>query len=79
MTKKVHFGPKPTSPAAAPATADKWVESRTAADADAEPIKRLTLDLPESLHRKIKTDCAMRGTKMAEELRELLIQKYGNA
>ena len=75
MTKKVQLGPKPTSTAAAPVTADKWVESRAAAEA--EPTKRLTLDLPESLHRKIKADCAMRGTKMAEELRELLIQKYG--
>lgn len=77
MTKKVQLGPKPTSTAAAPASADKWVESRTSDEA--EPIKRLTLDLPESLHRKIKMDCAMRGTKMAEELRELLMQKYGNA
>ena len=76
MTKKVQFSPKPTSTATAPASADKWVESRAS---EAEPIKRLTLDLPESLHRKIKTDCAMRGTKMAEELREMLIQKYGNA
>jgi hypothetical protein len=30
------------------------------------------------LHRKIKAQCAMRGTKIADELRELLLQKYGN-
>ena len=42
-----------------------------------EPVKRLTIDIPLSLHRKIKAQCAMRGTKIAEELRELLAQKYG--
>lgn len=72
MTKKIQLSRKPTSPQAA----DKWVENRRTVET--EPIKRLTLDIPESLHRKIKTDCAQRGTKMAEELRELLMQKYGN-
>ena len=41
-------------------------------------MKRLTIDIPETLHRKIKAQCAMRGTKIADEVRELLIQKYGN-
>nr|WP_258271058.1 plasmid partition protein ParG [Escherichia coli] len=43
-----------------------------------EPMKRLTIDVPESLHRAIKAQCAMRGTKIADEVRELLLQKYGN-
>jgi len=30
------------------------------------------------LHREIKTGCASRGTKIVDELRELLVQKYGN-
>ena len=44
-----------------------------------EPMKRLTIDVPESLHRSIKAQCAMRGTKIADEVRELLLQKYGTA
>ena len=42
-----------------------------------ERMKRLTIDVPESLHRAIKMQCAARGTKMADEIRELLMQKYG--
>lgn len=42
-------------------------------------MKRLTIDVPESLHRSIKTQCAMRGTKIADEVRELLLQKYGQS
>lgn len=44
---------------------------------EAESMKRLTIDISESLHRKIKSTCAMRGTKIADEVRELLLQKYG--
>lgn len=35
-------------------------------------MKRLTIDVTEDLHRRIKTACAARGTKMADEIRELL-------
>lgn len=41
-------------------------------------MKRLTIDVPESLHKAIKTACATRGTKIADEVRELLIQRYSN-
>ncbi len=76
-TKKVSIGAKPTSKPA-PASADAWVESRTGAADEPEKMKRLTIDVPESLHRAIKAQCAMRGTKIADEVRELLLQKYGN-
>lgn len=76
-TKKVSIGAKPTSKPA-PASADAWVESRTGAADEPEKMKRLTIDVPESLHRAIKAQCAMRGSKIADEVRELLIQKYGN-
>lgn len=75
-TKKVSIGTKPTNKLAGPA-ADAWVENRTAVDAP-EAMKRLTIDVSESLHRAIKAQCAMRGTKIADEVRELLLQKYGN-
>lgn len=76
MNKKVSIGVKPTAKPA-PVAADAWVESRAAADTP-EQMKRLTIDVPESLHRAIKAQCAMRGTKIADEVRELLLQKYGN-
>lgn len=74
-TKKVSIGTKPTSKPA-PTAADAWVESRSNGD-EPEAMKRLTIDVPTSLHRAIKAQCAMRGTKIADEVRELLLQKYG--
>ena len=74
-TKKVPIGIKPTSKPTVPA-ADAWVESRASAT-EIERMKRLTIDVPESLHRTIKAQCAMRGSKIADEVRELLLQKYG--
>lgn len=74
-TKKIAFGTKPTNKPA-PAPADAWVDSRAAGEAEA--MKRLTIDIPESLHRTIKAQCAMRGTKIADEVRELLLNKYRN-
>ncbi|MDA8375634.1 MAG: plasmid partition protein ParG [Planctomycetia bacterium] len=74
MTKKVMIGARPTSKT--PQEADTWVENRIVDDE--RKMKRLTIDIPESLHRRIKTQCATRGTKIADEVRELLIQKYGN-
>lgn len=75
MTKRISFGTKPTNKPA-PAAADAWVDNR---DADSvESMKRLTIDISESLHRTIKAQCAMRGTKIANEVRELLLMKYGN-
>ena len=76
-TKKVQIGTKPTNKPA-PASADAWVESRSNGD-EPEQMKRLTIDVPESLHRSIKAQCAMRGTKIADEVRELLLQKYGQS
>ena len=40
--------------------------------------KRLTLDIPETLHRKIKAACALKGTKMVDEIRPLLEERFGN-
>lgn len=66
-----------------PVNADAWVKDREAREI-AEPTsaevnnKRLTIDISEALHRAIKSACAMRGTKIADEVRELLLQKYGN-
>lgn len=42
-------------------------------------MKRLTIDVPADLHRSIKSQCALRGTKIADEVRELLMEKYGKS
>jgi hypothetical protein len=51
--------------------AEKWVASRSADD-EAEEMKRFTLDVPASLHRRIKVECTMRGEKMSDVLRGML-------
>lgn len=76
--KKVSLSGKPTKKAA-PTNADEWVASQSAAGtagATTGKMKRLTLDIPEELHNSIKAQCAMRGVKMVDEIRVLLLQKY---
>lgn len=55
---------------------------RKALSASSEPpirMKRLTLDLHESLHRAIKKNAAEEGVTMAERLRALLSEQYGSS
>lgn len=75
--KKVSIGAKPTNKPAQ-VKADAWVDKRETDENEKVKVKRLTIDIPESLHREIKAQCAMRGAKIADEVRELLIQKYRN-
>ena len=56
-------------------TPDQWVERRTP-EGGGERVKRLTIDIPASLHVRIKTQCASRGTKMADEIRALLEERF---
>ena len=72
MTKKVAFGTKP-APAVTP---DQWVESRTRDTGAGERTKRLTIDIPLGLHVRVKAQCALRGTKMADEIRALLEERF---
>jgi hypothetical protein len=46
------------------------------APANADALKRLTIDIPEPLHRRIKVACARRGAKMADEIRSLLEERF---
>ena len=41
-----------------------------------EPTKRLTIDVPLSLHKRIKSQCAMQNLVMADEIRELLERRF---
>ena len=69
MSKKVSFAAKPSNRAISD-EADKWVENREAPVTEpSEPMKRLTIDVPLSLHRRLKLACVKRGHKMADENR----------
>ncbi len=81
MIKKVSFTPKP-EPAKA---ADDWVQGTNTPQPEregeapvtpTEKMKRFTIDVPASLHARIKIACAQRGTKMADEIRALLEQTF---
>ena len=87
MPKKVSFSAKPTAQ-----FAENWVNgnpqnalhstpqpsTKPASHNDIEAVnmKRLTLDIPENLHRRIKAQCAMKNTKMVDEIRLLLEEKF---
>jgi hypothetical protein len=88
MAKQVSFGAKPkTSP-----NLENWVENREVPavesvvplppiqptpEAPSSPkLKRLTLDIPDELHRKIKGKAVAEGVTMVEMLRELLETNY---
>lgn len=69
--KKVEIGRPPSQTAA---TADTWVRDRTGVD-DA-PKKRLTIDIPASLHARVKAGCAHRGTNMKKVVLDLLDKEF---
>jgi predicted DNA binding CopG/RHH family protein len=87
MAKRINMGTKPSSPSD-PADLDQWVSARGDAEDAVTPspvstpesvkMKRLTLDIPEELHKAIKTKAVVEGVPMANMLRSLLDQNYGN-
>lgn len=72
--KKIDFGGKP-SPRPDQTSPDKWVADRLAKPV--EPMKRLTIDVPLSLHQTVKSQCAIQGKNMADVIRDLLEQRFG--
>ncbi len=58
--------------------ADEWVaQGKEKASRTEQKMKRLTLDLPEGLHRAIKRRAVDEGVTMVEMLRTLLEEQYG--
>jgi hypothetical protein len=71
--KKIDFGSKrPESQL--PGNVDNWVQNREVTDR--EETKRLTIDVPISLHKRIKSQCAIENLVMADVIRELLEQRF---
>jgi hypothetical protein len=71
--KKVTISTKPMAGGGAVPSADAWVATR---EHNNEPMKRLTIDVPLSLHQRVKSQCALRGLKMADVMRELLEKHF---
>ncbi len=71
--KKVSFGAKRPS-ASQSGSIDTWVTGATPESREA--MKRLTIDVPISLHKRIKSECAMQNLVMADVIRELLEQRF---
>jgi predicted DNA binding CopG/RHH family protein len=71
-TKKVRIPKKPS--------AEQWVAQGREQPAPAgQKIKRLTLDIPEDLHRAIKHRAVDEGVTIADMLRKLLEDRYGTS
>jgi hypothetical protein len=73
-------------PRHAPALADEWVKGN-AVHAEDPPatssvlVARLTIDLPIDLRDQFKAVCALRRTKMVNEVRRFIeewVKKHGN-
>lgn len=73
--KKVNFGGKrPTvGPAPVGEEIDNWVAHQATG---VEPTKRFTIDVPISLHKRVKSQCALENLVMAEEIRSLLEKRF---
>ena len=70
--------PAATDREGASVTPLKAVETAPAPAAK-EKMSRFTIDVPESLHRRVKMQCAGRGQKMADMMRELLEREFPEA
>jgi hypothetical protein len=44
-----------------------------------EAMKRLTIDIPMSLHKRVKSQCANQGTTIADVVRAFLERKFPEA
>ena len=61
------------------ASPEAWIESRNKPAAPAEPTKRLTVDIPQSLHKRIRLACIERDEVMADAIREMLQKSFPEA
>lgn len=90
MKKQVAFSATPPKPAAL--AADDWVKTPRSVEENhvalprvvtlpqaAEPMKRFTIDVTEELHKRIKSQCAQRGVKMADVIRDILEREFPKA
>jgi hypothetical protein len=71
MAKKVTVArPRPVP------TDDEFVRQKPPQGDPGEPLKRITVDVPISLHTRVKIDCAARHTNMATVIKEMIEQRW---
>ena len=73
MAKSTIAFKKPSGKKSAAQTADDWVATRGEGTGK---MKRFTIDVSEALHARIKVDCASRGAKMSDVIREMLEERF---
>lgn len=72
--------PQPTEgPRAEPAPTPEATHQVEASTAKPEAMKRLTIDIPTSLHKRVKSQCANQGTTIADVVRAFLERKFPDA
>ncbi|AMA10651.1 hypothetical protein [Picosynechococcus sp. PCC 73109] len=54
---------------------DTWVQERVQEPTSVEKMKRLTIDVPESLHRQLKLKSVAEGETMADLVRGWIEEK----
>ncbi len=68
----MEFSTSPKKEKQEPPNPDKWVSNQSGNQA----LKRFTIDIPETLHKKIKTMCASKGVKMRDEVIAVLEKHF---
>ena len=72
MSKKVTFGTNPRKKEKS-IDADDWVKKGTTTEK--QKTTRFTIDIPTELHARIKSFCALKKTKMKDEI-QVLLEKH---
>jgi hypothetical protein len=75
--KKTTFTPKPSQKNPPLNSLDAFV-GVSPEQSTGEKMKRLTIDIPQNLHRRVKAGCAVRGIEMASLMREFLEKEFPN-
>ena len=76
MAKKTAQIPSKPTRVNADTDPDEWVKDDVVAKPARSATKRLTLDLSEDLHRRVKLACTARGSTMVEEITKLLEKEF---
>ncbi len=74
-TKTIPF----KQPVTLPKPAEAWVGTPAEEVKPAKvegPTKRLTVDIPEELHRRIKVQCAMKDIQISDVVRDILVKEF---
>ncbi len=81
MSKKVTMSTKPNKTNVRELSADDWVSQganliTNGDEIEKESTARFTIDIPVSLHARIKSQCALKRVKMREEILSILEEKF---